>query len=86
MKVRRNSSEGTWELFDDAGTKIDSTPILRNGLISSSETGGRFMMNKILNRMLEGQKLIREILDTRENYAVILMPNWVDLAEEHCGY
>ena len=79
MNVVKNSKEGFWELWDVQNESI----VLRLPIDKHPKRSEAIdeLMHMLYLKYCCGFVLVNEILEHREDYSVILMPDWVDQAE-----
>ena len=81
MKVKKNTEEGKWELEVD-NKIIDTLFITHNQKLLGREQARIIFCKRMYLRLQGAKALMSEILNSREDYKVILMPDWVEHAEE----
>ena len=81
MKVKLNTEKGEWELHTEEGVVVDA---YKNDGDNNTKAAKKFLLRQQA-KIQEGAGLLRDLLNHREDYSIILMPDWVDHAEEYCN-
>jgi 3-deoxy-D-manno-octulosonic-acid transferase len=80
MNVLKNSKENVWELWcAKSGDLLRTLPLID---AKTNKEAVLIFTETLHSENVLAKDLIEEILKHREDYSVILMPEWVDNAEE----